>query len=70
MILDRPEINKVLKERLVGGWRSRLLSILRKSTNKDVVGIMKQAEGVGFLDEEGRFQSVLINFVACPYSNS
>ena len=42
-----------------------MLSILRKSTNKDVVGIMEEAEGVEFIDEEGRFQSVLINFVTC-----
>ena len=31
---------------------------------------MKQAEGVGLQDEEGRFQSVLINLVTCPYGNS
>jgi len=49
-ILEEPEINKVLKDRFVGGWRSKLLSILRKSTNKDVVGIMEEAEGVEFID--------------------
>jgi len=31
---------------------------------------MEQAEGVEFLDEEGRFQSVLFNYVTCPKDKS
>ena len=54
-ILQEPDITKAIRERFQGGWREKLLTVLRKSKNKDIMEIMEEAEGLDINDENGEF---------------
>ena len=53
-ILQEPDVTKSIRERFQGGWRESLLTVVRRSDNKEVMAIMEEAaEGVDISDEKG-----------------
>lgn len=49
--MEEPDIKKAIKERFQGRWRTSLLSLLRKSSNTDVMEIMQETDGLVAADE-------------------
>ena len=45
-ILQEPDITKSIRRRFQGGWRESLLTVVRRSDNKEVMAIMEEAEEV------------------------
>ena len=45
-ILQEPDIKKSIRGRFQGGWRESLLTVVRRSDNKEVMAIMEEAEEV------------------------
>ena len=53
-ILQEPDVTKSIRDRFQGGWRESLLTVVRRSDNKEVMAIMEEAaEGVDISDEKG-----------------
>ena len=52
-ILQEPDVTKSIRDRFQGGWRESLLTVVRRSDNKEVMAIMEEAEGVDVIDEKG-----------------
>ena len=52
-ILQEPDATKSIRDRFQGGWRESLLTVVRRSDNKEVMAIMEEAEGVDIIDEKG-----------------
>ena len=52
-ILQEPDVTKSIRDRFQGGWRESLLTVVRRSDNKEVMAIMEEAEGVNIIDEKG-----------------
>ena len=53
-ILQEPGVTKSIRDRFQGGWRESLLTVVRRSDNKEVMAIMEEAaEGVDISDEKG-----------------
>ena len=53
-ILQEPDVTKSVRDRFQGGWRESLLTVVRRSDNKEVMAIMEEAEeGVDISDEKG-----------------
>ena len=52
-ILQEPDVTKSIRDRFQGGWRESLLTVVRRSDNKEVMAIMGEAEGVDIIDEKG-----------------
>ena len=52
-ILQEPDVTKSIRERFQGGWRESLLTVVRRSDNKEVMAIMEEAEGVDIIYEKG-----------------
>ena len=52
-ILQEPDVTKSIRDRFQGGWRESLLTVVRRSDNKEVMAIMEEAEGVDIIDEKG-----------------
>ena len=53
-ILQEPDVTKSIRDRFQGGWRESLLTVVRRSDNKEVMAIMEEAaEGVNISDEKG-----------------
>lgn len=61
-ILQEPDVTKATRERFQGGWRQKLLTVLRQSQNKDVMQIMEEAEGLDISDENGKFHNYVLLF--------
>ena len=53
-ILQEPDVTKSIRDRFQGGWRESLLTVVRRSDNREVMAIMEEAaEGVDISDEKG-----------------
>ena len=65
--MEKPDINKAIKERFQGGWRMSLLSFLRKSANADVMEIMQEADGLSAEDENGGCELNLLSFTVTRF---
>ena len=53
-ILQEPDVTKSIRDRFQGGCRESLLTVVRRSDNKEVMAIMEEAEeGVDISDEKG-----------------
>ena len=52
-ILQEPDVTKSIRDRFQGGWRESLLTVVRRSDNKEVMAIMEEAEGVDIIYEKG-----------------
>ena len=53
-ILQEPDVTKSIRDRFQGGWRESLLTVVRRSDNKEVMAIMEEAaDGVDISDEKG-----------------
>ena len=52
-IPQEPDVTKSIRDRFQGGWRESLLTVVRRSDNKEVMAIMEEAEGVDIIDEKG-----------------
>ena len=53
-ILQEPDVTKSIRDRFQGGWRESLLTVVRRSDNKEVMAIMEEAaEGVDISNEKG-----------------
>ena len=53
-ILQEPDVTKSIRDRFQGGWRESLLTVVRRSDNKEVMAIMEEAEGVDIIYEKGK----------------
>ena len=42
-ILQEPDVTKSIRDRFQGGWRESLLTVVRRSDNKEVMAIMEEA---------------------------
>ena len=52
-ILQEPDVTKSIRDRFQGGWRESLLTVVRRSDNKEVMAIMEEAERVDIIYEKG-----------------
>ena len=56
--MQKPDITKAIREGFEGECRASLLTVLRKSENKDVMEIMEHAEGLDISNENGGFNKL------------